>query len=243
MKFLQLDSPLMKVLGKIADLVIINLLTVLLCIPVITAGAAFTAMHYCCLKLIRNEEAGIAKQFFHSFKDNFKQSTIIWLIFLGIMGFFGVDLALMYMNPTEISQYILGGILVFIVLILFVGVFVYPIQAKFANPIPRTIKSAFVFSFRHFPKTLLILLAEVFPILLFFTPYIGFRINVGLMIFPLILCFLFTAPAYLAAYLYNKDFKKAEDKYLAEHPMEDPSANDEHIFRDELPEESKTEKK
>ncbi len=232
MKIFQLDSPLMRFLGKIADIAIVNALTVLLCIPLITAGAAFTAMHYCMLKLVRDEESGIVKLYFHSFKDNFKQSTIIWVLFLLVMGFFGVDFYLLYANPTSISYYVFGGILVFIFLIMFVGSMVYPIQAKFVNTIPMTLKTAFVFAFRHFPRTLLILVAEAAPFSLFF---IG---NLGLLLFPLEVFFCFAAPAFLAAKLYNKDFKKAEEAYLREHPSEDPSAGDEHIFSDEpvLPE-------
>ena len=74
MKFLEIDSPFMRVLGRIADLMIINFLTILLCIPVVTAGAAFTAMHYVMLKLVRDEEGYIVKQYFKSFKENFVQS-------------------------------------------------------------------------------------------------------------------------------------------------------------------------
>ncbi|MCR4617953.1 MAG: DUF624 domain-containing protein [Lachnospiraceae bacterium] len=228
MKIFQIDSPLMKFLGKVADIAIVNLFTVLLFIPVITAGAAFTAMHYCMLKLVRDEEAGIVKQYFHSFKDNFKQSTIIWLLFLVLAAFFGVDFYLMYVNPTGISSYVLGGTLVFAFLVMFIGVFVYPIQAKFVNTIPKTLKTAFVFSFRHFPITLLILIAEALPFALFFIR------NIGFWFFPLELCFCFSAPAFLAAKLYNKHFKKAEDVYFEAHPEENPSADDEHIFSDEM---------
>ena len=53
MKIFDIDSPLMNVLGKISDLVILNLITVVMCIPIVTAGASFTAMHYCCLKIAR----------------------------------------------------------------------------------------------------------------------------------------------------------------------------------------------
>ncbi len=217
----------MRVLTKITDLVIVNILTVVLCIPVITGGAAFTAMHYCVLKLVRDEEAGIVKQYFHSFKDNFKQSTIIWMIFVFIMGFFGLDFFLMYSNPTSISYYIFGGILVFTFLILFVGTIVFPIQAKFVNTIPRTLKTSFVYAFKHFPVTLLVLIAEALPFSLFF---IG---NLGILLFPLILCFCFSAPAFLNAKLYNKHFKRSEEKYLAEHPEERPGEDDEHIFSDD----------
>ena len=55
MKFLDIDSPFMQVMGKVADLMILNLLTIVCCIPIITAGAAFTAMHYQVLKIVRNE--------------------------------------------------------------------------------------------------------------------------------------------------------------------------------------------
>ena len=228
MKIFNVDSPLMRVLTKITDLVIVNLLTVVLCIPVITGGAAFTAMHYCVLKLVRDEEAGIVKQYFHSFKDNFKQSTIIWMIFVFIMGFFGLDFYLMYSNPTSVSYYIFGGILVFTFLFLFVGTIVFPIQAKFVNTIPKTLKTSFVYAFKHLPVTLLVLLAEALPFSLFF---IG---NLGILLFPLILCFCFSAPAFLNAKFYNKHFKKAEEAYLKEHPEERPGGEDEHIFSDDF---------
>lgn len=80
MKFFDLESPLMQVLNKVADLMILNLLTVLFCIPVITVGASLTAMHYVALKMARNEECYIARDFFKSFRMNLKQGTVIWLI-------------------------------------------------------------------------------------------------------------------------------------------------------------------
>lgn len=46
MKIFDLDSPLMNVLNKMADLMWLNILTLICCIPVITAGAALTSMHY-----------------------------------------------------------------------------------------------------------------------------------------------------------------------------------------------------
>lgn len=221
MKLFNIDSPLMRTLGKASDLVILNLLTVLMCIPIVTAGASFTAMHYCCLKLVRDHENKISKQFFHSFKDNLRQSTVIWLILLAIVGFFGTDLYLMYINPTEVSTFILGGIIAALALLFFVGIMVFPIQAKFYNPISKTFKTAFLYSFKHFPRTLLIMLATLFPFLLFF---IG---RLGLLLFPLELCFCFSAPAFLAAYLYNHDFEAAEAAILAKNkPAEEDSAED-----------------
>ena len=78
MKFFNLDSPVMQALGKMADLMWLNILTLIFCIPVVTVGASLTAMHYMALKIVRNEECYITKGFFKSFKENFKifQSVI-----------------------------------------------------------------------------------------------------------------------------------------------------------------------
>ena len=76
-RFFNLDSPVMVALTKMADLIIVNLLAFFCCLPIITVGASMTALHYVVLKIVRDEECYIVKGFFKSFKDNFKQATII----------------------------------------------------------------------------------------------------------------------------------------------------------------------
>ncbi len=227
MKIFSIDSPLMRVLGKISDLMILNFLVLLMCIPVVTAGAAFTAMHYCALKLVRGHESSIPKQFFHSFKDNFRQATVIWLIFLGIVAIFVVDFLYLGAGRNDLGGFVLGGILAFFGMILFVGTMVYPLLARFVNTVRNTIKTAFVYSFRHFLRTLLMLAANLFPLSLF----VIFNGYFGIMLFPLILCFGFTAPAYICAKLYDKPFQKAEEAFYAEHP-ELTTPPEERVFSD-----------
>ncbi|MBR5421987.1 MAG: YesL family protein [Lachnospiraceae bacterium] len=228
MKIFAIDSPLMRVLGKISDLMILNILTLLCCIPLVTAGAAFTAMHYVSLKMVRGEESGITKMFFHSFKDNLKQSTVIWILFLLVAAIFGLNFMLLYANPTEVSTFVFGGSISSCALILFITSMVWPVQARFANTIPRTLKTAFVFSFRYFPRTLLILISSFVPFALYL---VG---NLGLMLTPLIFTFGFSGPAYLAAMLYSGPFRKAEEAYYESHPEDAPDrgSDEERIFTD-----------
>ena len=81
-KLFDLESPLLSGLNKMADLIYLNLLTFVCCIPIITIGASMTALNYVVLKMVRNEDSHLTRQFFKSFKQNFKQATIIWLIIL-----------------------------------------------------------------------------------------------------------------------------------------------------------------
>ena len=76
------EGPLMGTLAIIADLAILNLITLLCCVPVITAGAAMTAMHYVLLKIVRQEEGYITADFLRSFRQNFRQATAVWSLFL-----------------------------------------------------------------------------------------------------------------------------------------------------------------
>ena len=76
------DNKFFAFMGKVADLMILNLLCIVCCLPIVTAGASITALYYVTLKIARNEETYIARGFFHSFKENFKQATIIHLIMI-----------------------------------------------------------------------------------------------------------------------------------------------------------------
>ena len=96
MSIFNMESPLMRALGRVADLMILNFLTLVCCIPVITAGAALTALDHMCLKIVRDEDGYLLRGYFKAFKENFRQSTIIWLLLLLAIAVVGADVAVMY---------------------------------------------------------------------------------------------------------------------------------------------------
>ena len=229
MKLFSMDSPLMQALSRIADILWLNVLTLICCIPIVTAGASFTAMHYMCLKMARNEETYISKGFFKSFKENFRQATIIWLIQLVVILVIGYDFFIMYTSQEGLNIVVQVPIFIATILVALTSTFVYPILARFVNTIPHTIKNALFVSIMQLPKTLLMILMSVLPVvLLLYVPQLV----------PLTLMFCFSLPAYLFAKLYNNFFKKLEEKVLAEHPVIEETADDakedERIFKDEL---------
>ena len=82
-------------MGKLADLILLNLLFIICCIPIVTIGASITAMYYVTLKMVRNEESYLFRSFFKSFKQNLKQSTVIWLILLAVSIVLWMDFRIM----------------------------------------------------------------------------------------------------------------------------------------------------
>ncbi|MCM1327696.1 MAG: DUF624 domain-containing protein [Bacteroidales bacterium] len=236
MAIFDIDGPLMRFLEKVANLMWLNVLTMICCIPVFTAGAAFTALHYMCLKIVRDEESYITKAYFKSFKENFRQSTIIWLAMLALAAFLGLDFYIIIDLKVELPHIVKLLVLAVGVLAAFTAVMIFPIQAKFDNPIKYTIKNAFAVSVLQFPKTFVMLVLLFVPMLLCY---------VSMQIFPVVFLFGFSLPAYFSAHLYNKTFLSMEQQILGneEASGEETAAEegeDERIFKDE-PESEETE--
>lgn len=225
MRLFDLDSPLMRFLNRMTDILWLNILTMLCCIPIFTAGASLTAMHYMSLKMVRNEECYITRGFFKSFKENFKQATIIWLLFLLVGGILVGDFYIMHNAGTEFPKPFKIAVIVVFMLVLCCVTFVFPVLAKFSNTIRATLKNAFYMSILQFPKTILMMLMQiVLPVVLFaFVPYAA----------PFVFLFGLAFPAYLSAKLYDGFFKGFEDKITGADNETEEADDEEVIFHDE----------
>lgn len=152
-----MDGPLFEFLNKMADLIILNLLFIICCIPIITIGDSFTAMAYVLLKKKEGSEGYIWKQFFHSFKENFRQSTIIW-VFMMIGAFIlYVDFRMLnqFQNPFKTVMLVVIMLGVFFWLVL--AIYAFPLQSRFENPIKQTVQNAILMSLANAPKTILLI--------------------------------------------------------------------------------------
>lgn len=228
-KIFDLDSPLVRMLNKVADLMWLNILTLICCIPIFTIGASMTACHYVALKIRRNEEGYIAREFFKSFKMNFKQATLIWMVSLFLIVILVTDFVIMRTNPeVEIGYWVEVLLMVTALLLSFTLCWVFAMLAKFTNTTKATLKNAFALSLMNFPKTILMIICYIIPVVvaLFF-----------IQAFPFVLLFGISAPVFVSALLCNKNFKRLEEKILArieaeKGPEEESGEEDERIFRD-----------
>lgn len=153
-------------MSKVADLCILNIICVVCCIPVITAGASITAMYYVTLKMVRNEEAYIVRSFFKSFKQNFKQATIINLIMLLIGVVLYIDLNVSKAMQGGAGQIFQVIFMAFVLIYFILFLYVYPVLARFYNTIKNTIKNALFMAVRHLPYTVVMVLIAACPLLL-----------------------------------------------------------------------------
>lgn len=177
-----IDSPLMQGLSKILDCIFLSILWVVFSLPLITFGASTSALYYTANKTIRNSRGYVWQQFWRGFKSSFKQSTILWLIFLLIM-------FLLY-NDIQIVGLLGSGNLAFAAKVFFtvlmvvlgmVVMYIFPYVARFSAPLKSVAKNCAFMMVRHLPWSFLALLVIavtafimwLIPITIFFMPTLG----------------------------------------------------------------------
>lgn len=235
--FFNIDSPFMQGLNKLADLLILNLLTIiffvpayiigvgamssvglfealLMCVPLtFPCGAAITALNYMVLKIVRDEETYIVKGYFKSFKLNFKQATAIWYIGVAVVVLLAFDFKIIAASAQDVPEWLPFGLIAVSVIVYILGIHAFPLLAKFDNTVFKTIKNSVLVGLMTFPKTVLMAAICALPlaIVFFFEKQMA----------PILILLGFSGPAFLCALLYNKTFKKLEPQPEV---VEDPDA-------------------
>ena len=171
-----LDNKFFQGINKIVDCICLSFLWVLLCIPVVTAGAATTALYYTVNKVIRNNRSYIWKEFWHAFRTNFKQSTLVWLILIFIYAIMGMDCYIMFQYAKAGVSY--GSLyIVFAVLMLIVTMwanYLFPYMARFENTLKAVLKNCVIMALLNLGKSvvLLVLFLAAFVVTYVFFPAI-----------------------------------------------------------------------
>ncbi len=160
-----LDNPFVQFLARVGDLIIVNVLFLLCCLPVVTVGASLAAMHKVTQAMALDEDNGIVKTFFRGFRENFKQATVLWLMilvfavsmlcnYLLIMGFAAGNLAL-------ILKWVL---VIFSALVLVLAVYMFPLMARYQNTLYQLATNALILAVVKLPRTIALMVLWSLPV-------------------------------------------------------------------------------
>lgn len=159
----RLNSPVMQLMARLFDLILLNLVFLICCIPVVTIGASCTALHTVCLKYADGDEPPVLGTFFTAFRKNFVQATLSWLVLFAAGAFVYLDTGLAARTGA-------GGAPMQVLLaaaslvLLAVGLYLFPIQARYQNTIRANCRNALLLAVRHFPRTVLLALTVLIPL-------------------------------------------------------------------------------
>lgn len=163
--FTDSDSWFNRGLSRLFDILLLGVLTTVLCIPVITIGAAVTANMDIMLRIALKKENRIFKQYFSAFGKNFLKSTVIWILYLlaGLLIGGAVFVTIGGMLTMDQTIRVIMAIVSIIMLIMY-GIsicYVFALQARYEDKIFNTITNSLLIAVSSFPKSFVMLALTV----------------------------------------------------------------------------------
>lgn len=182
------DNKFFTFMGKAFDVVVLNTIWLILCIPIVTIVPATTALYYAMVKVIRRERSYATKEFFRSFKRNFRQGSLFSLLAIVLAFIMYIDFRyaweLIQAQNSSGSTYF-GVFLVITFLFCAMYAYICPVLSRFDMKFSGILKTAFVMAARHIITTFLLLVLFVGVMLgcyillpgIFFLPAIGILLS------------------------------------------------------------------
>lgn len=160
------DNPIMQKITKVGNLILLNILWILCSLPLITMGAATTALYSTVFQYQTQEEDAVFKPFFRAFSKNFKQSTLLWLLMLAILALMLFNIRFLFALGAET----LIGIVIIVSCAIFLLILpqLLPQIARFETTLGAVIKNAALLTVLHMPSAFLMAALNVLPVVIFF---------------------------------------------------------------------------
>lgn len=173
------DGGFYGITERLFDGLALGLLWILFSLPVITIGAATSALYYTANKVIKQDRGYLFREFWKAFRMNFKQATLLWIV-VAVMSF------LLQLNVGILDALTDGYLGLFFIVfyalcaILIVATAVYGFAAisRFDMPFGWILKLSLFMTMRYFLTTVMILVVfagaalvfYLYPLLLLFLP-------------------------------------------------------------------------
>lgn len=158
---INLNGPILSTLTRIFDTIVATVLFLICCLPVVTIGAAFSAMYATMITIAGDGCSSVVRCFFGAFKENFKQATILWLLAALTGLLVAADITVCWgfeMEPTMVLS-VMRGLTIFctslyaaMCIYIFAGIAVYRVTWK------QAVANAFYWTMKKLPATLCLLL-------------------------------------------------------------------------------------
>ncbi|MCR2821976.1 YesL family protein [Lederbergia panacisoli] len=186
-----LNSRLYSILEVLSFFFLLNILWFTMCLPIVTIFPATAAMVAVIRQWVMKKDTAILIPFFRFFKENFKQSFILGIIFFVFASIFYIDFMLVNTFNPKLHIFLFASLFLLGLIATFTLIYVFPMMAHYRLSIWQLIKNSFFFSVRYILSTvlcililitmgyLLFLIPVFFLIIFSFTAYLIFAICYG----------------------------------------------------------------
>lgn len=155
-RFFRFDNGFMRAMSKLYDIIFLSVLWIVFSIPIVTIGASTTALYYTTVKVILHERDYVFSSFWKSFKDNFLNATMFWLLFMAIYVILGMNIWMAVpVFGKSIGMMMQAVYICLMLLVSLMSVYVFPVQSRFAMNKIQILKLSLFMGMKHLPYSVI----------------------------------------------------------------------------------------
>ena len=151
------DNKILQLLSLYFDLTVLTALWAVTSLPIVTIGVSTTALYRVLLRMVSTDSvSGVVRAFFGCWRDEWRRSTLVWILLLGFLLLAGGDLFVcVAYRPAGVPGAILwAGTFLAAALVLCLLAYVFPINARFDCTVPQVFANAIRFTAGNLGQTL-----------------------------------------------------------------------------------------
>lgn len=170
------DNPVLLMLGKACNIILLTLVWAVCCAPVVTIGAATTALYTVMWRISAGQDVRVIREFWDAMRTNWKVATASW----GIMLLVGLLLAgnMVALSgvqaPPALLTLMKGAAGLVLISYLIVLHYLFAGIAKYYVTISQAFKNAWLWGMASLPRTLMLFcLSAVSVTLVYFLEWLS----------------------------------------------------------------------
>ncbi|VEE78831.1 membrane protein [Streptococcus milleri] len=178
------DNLFMRICEKILDLVTVNLLFLLSCLPLVTIGIAKISLYETLFEIKGARRVKVTAMYMQAFRKNWKVGLKIGLLELLLVGISLFDLVLFWRQETMLFQMLKATCIGVIIFTSLLFLCIYPLAAKFEMTVKDLLQTGLIMVSLHFPWFFLMI--ALLAVIVFFLSSSGFVLLLGFTLFVLV---------------------------------------------------------
>jgi len=182
----------------LTSLIILNIITLICSLPIVTAGAAIASMHFCLYRMIDDEEGYIVRSYLNEFRGNLRSATPIWLAMLAFAGLLYFEYSA-FKGMEGAGRVVIIFVYAGVLMLAMLGVWLFPLTAKFVYSVGACFRNALILCISKMIRTIA---------MVFIMSVIPFVLTHDMRLWPLALLLGFSLPGYFCALIYHPVFEE-----------------------------------
>lgn len=166
------DNGFFAFMNRIGDIIFLNLIFLVTCLPIVTIGVAMVSLHSVTLKMAKGQEGYVIRGYMKAFKNNLKQGLLVGIPLEILLVVLVVDSRFLLYSTESYRDMGLVVTLIALIFLILVMQYLFPLMARYDNSIKNTICNAALLVISKLPYTILLLIIAAVPVaLVYITPY------------------------------------------------------------------------